>query len=803
MIRSTILAVALFFMPQAVFAQEEVPPTEYEAAIMDSKMNMMADPMVAYEHAQKAETLAEGALDKPTAQWLQGEALTRMNRADEAIEVLESAIAEVSKTETVSKLKGDLKRARAGTAAALGDYATALSNFQDAHEVYLELGEDRSRSMSLQNIANIYADARDYTKALNYYKLAGEAFAGDPNLELARLNNVATAYQELENFTDAEIGFRDALKIAEEMESPMLRARILTNIAAVNLLADNLDEARTALSEGHKLEQENPSGWEPFLYGMDARIAFAEGNEVEARVLMSKTFGDMDLTTSPVPFMEFHKAAHEIYKANGELELALAHLTAFKRLDDEARDVSATANMALMGAQFDFATQELQISNLRNETLQKEVALQKAKQRQRTIMFTGLTVLGLALLGGGSVHYLSMRRSRNEVNDANTKLSESNTALEKALKAKSEFLATTSHEIRTPLNGILGMTQVLLEKREVETEVRERVELVQSSGLAMKAIVDDILDMSKIEAGSVTVETAECDIVTTLKSVSGIWGETAKQSGVIVNEDLSECPISAVTDERKLRQIAYNLLSNAVKFTEEGQIDIHAEIEEADDGSVLVWKVKDTGCGIPEDQLEAIFEPFHQVDGGVNRKFSGTGLGLSIGRQLANALGGDISVTSQLGKGSEFTLRLPVEAPVMAGEQDVEQESEVRSVVITPNFLHQSILEAMIGEDASILVGDSLEECEAGLSSPLVQKVTLSIDALGQDTAGVLEALMGLSDRAANAEISVWLGENPPVDAAMLRISGADQVIEGEFDASEISDLAKVDDLNNDAVSAA
>lgn len=802
--RSLVFAALLFLFPFSASAQEEVPPSEFETAIMDSKMNMMVDPAIAYEHAQKAEKLAQTNLERPVSLWLQGESLTRMNRPHDAVEVLEEAIKLVSQSNEASKLKGDLMRARAGTAAALGDYAVALSKFQEAHDVYLELGEDRSRSMSLQNIANIYADARNYAKALNYYALAGEAFAGDPNLELARLNNIATAEQELENYSAAEDGFNAALKIAEEMESPVLRARILTNVAAVKLLQGELVAATTAVDEGLRLEVEAQSGWEPFLIGMQARIAFAQGNNKTALSLIESSFEGVDIKNTSVPFMELHEAAHKIYSENNMAKPALAHLTAYKRLDDEVRDVSASANMALMGAQFDFATQELQISNLRNEALEKEVALQKAKQRQRTIIYSGVAVLGLGLLIGGGVHYLSMRRSRNEVKQANRQLSASNTALEKALEAKSEFLATTSHEIRTPLNGILGMTQVLLQQKGVDQEIRERVDLVQSSGLAMKAIVDDILDMSKIESGSVTVETAEFDAISTLRGVSGVWADTAKQNDLVLEEDLSECPVRLTTDERKLRQIAYNLLSNAVKFTETGKINVHAEVEKTDGGSVLIWKVKDTGCGIPGDQLEAIFEPFYQVDGGVNRKFSGTGLGLSISRQLARALGGEISVVSKLGEGSEFVLRLPIVDPVMASAVSDGGDTLVESIVLTPNFLHQSILEAMLEEgDASIQILDSIEACDALLKGSHLKKITVSIDALGDDTASVLEALLSLSEKADHACITIWLDEEAVVGAPMLRVSGADVVLENGFDANEIMLTAQIEKSQDDSVSAA
>ncbi|MBK6705503.1 MAG: hypothetical protein IPG56_18235 [Caulobacteraceae bacterium] len=252
--------------------------------------------------------------------------------------------------------------------------------------------------------------------------------------------------------------------------------------------------------------------------------AYARGDSIRAAELILRTFQGEDLSATTVPFRDFHRSAHEIYSALGNERLALRHLEAFKRLDDEARDVAANANMALMGAQFDFASQELQISQLRTQPLEAEA-------RQRTLIFFGALAIAMVILGALGYGYVSMRKSRNQVQAANDQLNETNVALGKALKAKSEFLATTSHEIRTPLNGILGMTQVMLQDAKIAADIRERVQVVHGAGESMRAIVDDILDVAKMETGKITVAAEPFNPAPTLEDVSRLWRHNAEAKG--------------------------------------------------------------------------------------------------------------------------------------------------------------------------------------------------------------------------------------------------------------------------------
>jgi tetratricopeptide (TPR) repeat protein len=407
------------------YAQESASP--FEARVAEARAAMMADPEAALRMANDAQAAAgENRVEQATAQWLQGEALNRLNRPQDAAPVLDQALTVARELAPSSKLLGDLMMARAGAARSQGDYATALSSFQAAHDVFAQLGEARSQAMALLQIGSIYTDAHDYRRALDYYGRAGEAYAGDRPVDLSRLNNIANAHRQLGDLAEAEAGFREALAIAEQMGSSMLRARILANVGEVQIAQGRVREADATARAGLQLRAE---GWSQFLWGVRAQAAFARGDTVRAAELIGRTFAGENLAATNMSFRDFHQSAHQIYAASGNQRLALRHLEAFKRLDDEARDVAASANMALMGAQFDFASQELQIAQLRTETLE-------AQARQRTLIFFGALTIALIILGSLGYGYWSMRKSRNQVRAANEQLNTSNVALEKDAQSK-------------------------------------------------------------------------------------------------------------------------------------------------------------------------------------------------------------------------------------------------------------------------------------------------------------------------------------------------------------------------------
>ena len=233
-------------------------------------------------------------------------------------------------------------------------------------------------------------------------------------------------------------------------------------------------------------------------------------------------------------------------------------------------------------------------------------------------------------------------------------------AAESANQAKSLFLATMSHEIRTPMNGILGMAQLLLSPGLKEHEREDFARIILNSGQMLLGLLNDILDLSKVEAGELKLESIAFDPQQLLQEVVALFSEAAEKKGLsIAQEWHGQGSSRYLADPLRIRQMLGNLISNAIKFTETGWVRIEGRVVQCDAAAaVLEFTVADSGIGIPEDRRHRLFQPFSQVDSSTTRQYGGTGLGLSIIRSLATAMGGKVGVESVPGSGSRFWFRI-------------------------------------------------------------------------------------------------------------------------------------------------
>ncbi len=345
-----------------------------------------------------------------------------------------------------------------------------------------------------------------------------------------------------------------------------------------------------------------------------------------------------------------------------------------------------------------------------------------------------VTVVGgkVTTLRGVIMDITESRQQREE-------LARARDAAEAASRSKTEFLANMSHEIRTPMTAILGYADLLRDEGEVGRSSALRLEIIETisrAGQHLMSILDDILDLSKIEANKVATENIETPLAQLLVDVKSLVQQRAVEKGVTVNLRLEPAlPERVLSDPTRLRQILINLSGNAVKFTESGSVTIAARAEDRDGQSRLIIDVEDTGRGLTPPEAERLFNAFAQADGTMTRKFGGTGLGLTISRRLARLMGGDLSLAwSEPGRGSCFRLDLPLEPVPGAGDPrrlEGERRPPTSAANPTPISLSGRILVAEDGADNRRLLAFHLEKAGArvDLAEDGVQALEMLIEA--------------------------------------------------------------------------
>lgn len=548
----------------------------------------------------------------------------------------------------------------------------------------------------LRNMGSHYLYVGNYEEALQHFVEALE-LAKSANAELVMGStyfSLGTFYNEIGNYADAEQAFQSGLTVFEDLEDWQGVAVILQSLGEVRFNQGDYDAAMIYLDRGIVLMEQlgdavnlsysNASMGHVFVkqgrvdaaieaykkaidYGLrtDDRDALANaytslgtlyagrGDIIEAEKAISSALELAQVGGNREEELAAHSALAEMYEQDGVFDQAFAHLKAQLVLRKELYPEGYAERLAEVQSKYESKEREAEIDRLRRDNAVSELAIIREKG-QTNVAIGGVIVIFVILLGlayGFSIN----KRSSLRVQRQNTRLLEVGRELERANRVKSEILANTSHEIRTPLNGILGLASLLLDTR-LSAAQRSQLKSIEHSGRTLLHLVNDILDMSRIEAGKLDIELGPFHVREDLAAEVRIWQEQCEMKGISFALDIADdVPEISIAAGSRINQVLCNFVSNAIKFTEKGGIKVNISAEKDVDGGVrTLFKVVDTGMGIPRENHSDLFERFSQIDTSSTRAFGGTGLGLAICKELAELMGGRVGMESDIGEGSTF-----------------------------------------------------------------------------------------------------------------------------------------------------
>ena len=585
-------------------------------------------------------------------------------------------------------------------------YTLALDYLQQALTIYEKIENKKLYGGTLNNIGIIYRKIGQLDKSLEFYKKCHQLFkeiddkSGFSSVE----NNIGLIYMQLEQYQEALSWFTKAIETRLELKDTLNIANTYNNLGEVHEKINNYSKALKYYEETVRLSE---------IVGNRHGLALGYANLAHIQFLTlnyDKVRGYLDKSQHIAEEDEEYSIIRQNYSLYFDLYYAMADYHALKGAMDKYRSLTdnmfgeqVSKELAALSVKFESDHKEQE-----NRILQANLELEKLKvSRSRDVLYyysaISIVIASLLLYTLYFIRRLRIKNSQieqfnrqlNKLNfdleekvvERTRELSEALKKAEESEKLKSAFLTNMSHEVRTPMNVIIGFARIL-ENDDVIPEDRKRyLELINHQGRSLLQIINDIINLSKIETGQLEIKTSICNANKILDGLYTMFKDSnylnkKNEIELVVNKPIADSSCNFVSDSVRVEQVLINLLDNAHKFTEKGTVEFGYSIVK---GNTIQFYVKDTGTGIPEDKLEMIFNRFYKHYQNDHTLFGGAGLGLSISKKLANLLGGDLIVESEINKGSRFTLTIPFISADTHVDNTVSKSLMNKSSYVWPN----------------------------------------------------------------------------------------------------------------------
>ena len=496
-----------------------------------------------------------------------------------------------------------------------GDEEKALEYYLKGLEINERIGDKSSIAYSLRNIGNFYYKLGDKVTAMDFYERTltiGEELNDKRNIAYS-LSSIGEIHEDRGEFIEALNCYQESLTLAREIGNKDMECELLLDIGSLHMDRGNYTLGIKECKKSFKLALD--------IGSVDDQLAAA-------------------------------KCLYKSYKELGNNAQALEYFELFHILNDSLKleeTARSLQNMEFNNKMFADSVQHAEDKRIMEQAYQEE--LLRKDQTRNIIFISGIIMLFIA---GGLYNRMQFIRK------ANARLEKEKDRAEKSEQFKQQFLANMSHEIRTPMNAIKGMIDILI-RRKPKVDQKKYLNGIKESSNSLLILINDILDLSKIEVGKIELELIPFSITDIIKNVDTIMRFKAEEKGLLLKSDIpTEIPV-IVGDPSRFQQIIINLVGNAIKFTEKGTVTTSVKLEDAEiDGHIVAHiMVSDTGIGISSNQIKKVFNSFEQAYTDTSRIYGGTGLGLSITKKLIELHNGKIWVESKVGKGSQFHFTIP------------------------------------------------------------------------------------------------------------------------------------------------